>query len=56
MTDGRLRRIKTIERTVAPRAVDRYTIRLHGRGEAEVESVPYKNAGEKLIFDVFDVA
>lgn len=52
----RLHKVKTIERTVAARAVDSYTIRLHGRGEAEVVSVSYANAGAQLTFEVFALA
>jgi len=54
--DGRLKKIKTLERTVAPQAVDTYTIKLHGKGEAAVTTVPYSNAGTKFLFDVFGMA
>jgi hypothetical protein len=43
-----------MERTVALEAVDRYTIRLHGRGDADVTRVPYANAGTVFKFDVFE--
>jgi len=49
-----LRRVDRIMRTVAPEAVDHYTIRLRGRGVAETATVPYANAGQALNFDVFE--
>jgi hypothetical protein len=54
LADRRLRRVGTLERTVALEAVDRYTIRLHGRGDADVTRVPYENAGTVFKFDVFE--
>jgi hypothetical protein len=54
--DKRLRKVKTIGRTIAPQAVDSYTIRLRGRGEAEVSSKPAPQAGKVLRFDVFESA
>jgi hypothetical protein len=54
LKDGRLTLVKTLERQIAPAAVDHYTIRLHGRGQADVVSLPYSNAGTKLAFDVFE--
>jgi hypothetical protein len=55
LSDSRLRKLKTIDRVVAPQTVDRYTIRLRGRGEAEVASTPSENAGKVLQFDVFEM-
>jgi len=52
--DRRLRKVKTIDRTLAPQTVDGYTIRLRGRGEAEVNSKPTDMAGQVLRFDVFE--
>jgi hypothetical protein len=49
-----LRRVDRVVRTVAREAVDRYTIRLRGRGVAETGTVPYPNAGQALNFDVFE--
>ena len=56
LDDKNLRKVKTIGRTVAKQAIDHYTIRLHGRGEAEVVSVPAADAGKTLRFDVFETA
>jgi hypothetical protein len=56
IADARLKTIKTIGRVVAKEAVDSYTIRLHGRGQAEVMKVPYQNAGTEFVFDVFGMA
>jgi hypothetical protein len=54
LNDPRLVKVKTIPRTVAPKTVDSYTIRLRGRGQAQVTSVPAVNAGKTLLFDVFE--
>ena len=54
LNDPRLKKIKTLARTVAASAVDSYTIRLHGRGQADITTVPYENAGTQLLFDVFE--
>lgn len=54
LADKRLKKIKSIERVIAPASVDRYTIRLRGRGQAEVKTVPAENAGQKLRFDIFE--
>ena len=54
LTDRRLRKVGTVERKVAPQAVDAFTIRLLGKGEADVQRVPYKNAGTAFAFDVFE--
>lgn len=54
LDDPRLKLVGSIERKVAPAAVDSYTIRLHGRGEADVQRVAYGNAGSVLRFDVFE--
>jgi hypothetical protein len=56
LRDKPLVRLRAIDRTVAQRAVDRYTIRLHGRGEARVVTTRYANAGAKFQFDVFRLA
>jgi hypothetical protein len=56
LADPRLAKVKTIERTVANQAVSSYTIRLRGRGQAEVSSVPAENGGATLRLDVFEVA
>ena len=56
LQDRRLRKVKTIDRTVAPQTVDSYTIRLRGRGEAEANSVPAVQAGQVLRFDVLEPA
>jgi len=52
--DKRLRKVKTIDRVIAPETVDSYTIRLRGRDEAEVNSKPAPDAGKVLRFDVFE--
>ena len=52
--DKRLKKVGALRRTIAEQAVDRYTIKLHGRGEADVETTPYERAGEDLVFDVFE--
>jgi hypothetical protein len=49
-----LRKVKTIERTVTAEAVASYTIRLHGRGQAEVNKTPYADAGTSRKFDVYE--
>lgn len=54
LRDPRLRKIKTINRTIAAQTIDSYTIRLRGRGEAEVSSKPATDAGQVLKFDVFE--
>ena len=54
--DKQLRKVKTIERIIALQTVDSYTIRLRGRGEAEVSSTPAPDAGKVLRFDVFEPA
>jgi len=54
--DKGLRKVKTIDRTIAPETVASYTIRLRGRGEAEVNSKPAPDAGKVLRFDVFESA
>lgn len=54
--DRRLRKVKTIDRTIAPETVNSYTIRLRGGGEAEVSSEPTPDAGKVLRFDVFEPA
>ena len=56
LSDKRLQKIKTIERVIAPLSIDRYTIRLRGRGQADVASAPAEHAGKKLRFDVFEMA
>jgi hypothetical protein len=56
MTDRRLKRVLRIERTVAAQTIDRYTIRLRGKGEAEVAKMRAANAGRVLEFDVFETA
>lgn len=56
MADRRLKRVRRIERKVASQAVDRYTIRLRGKGEAEVTKTPAADAGRVLEFDVFERA
>jgi len=54
--DRRLRKVKTIDRTIAPQTVNSYTIRLRGRGEAKVKSKAAPDAGKVLRFDVFESA
>jgi hypothetical protein len=54
--DKRLRKVKTIDRVIAAQTVDSYTIRLRGRGEAEVSSTSAPDAGKVLRFDVFEPA
>jgi len=56
VVDARLKRVATIKRKIAPLAIEDYTIKLHGRGQAEVGTKPYPNAGDSLIFDVFEPA
>jgi hypothetical protein len=56
LRDKRLRKVKTIDRVIADQTVDSYTIRLRGRGEAEVNSEPTPDAGKVLRFDVFEPA
>jgi hypothetical protein len=49
-----LRKMKTLARIVAAKAVSSYTIRLHGRGQAEVDKTPYADAGTIRKFDVYE--
>jgi len=49
-----LRKVKTIQRIVTSDAVASYTIRLHGRGQAEVDKTPYADAGVVRRFDVYE--
>jgi hypothetical protein len=56
ITDSRLRKVRTIERTVASNAVDGYEIRLHGGEDVKVHKVPYQNAGQIRAYDVFEAA
>jgi len=56
MADRRLKRVRRIERKVAAQTVDRYTIRLRGKGEAEVTKTRAADAGRALEFDVFETA
>jgi hypothetical protein len=53
---ARLRKVKVIERVVAPTTIDSYTIRLRGRGEAQVSTTAAGQAGRVLRFDVFEPA
>lgn len=52
--DERLKKVGSLTRTVAAEAVDRYTIRLRGRGQAEAVKTPSPDAGKALQFDVFE--
>ncbi|MBI3725894.1 hypothetical protein HY251_18350 [bacterium] len=52
--DPRLAHISTLPRAIAPSTVESYTIRLRGRGQAEVQSAPSPDAGRTLEFDVFE--
>ena len=54
ISDSRLRKVHTLPRTIAAQAVDSFTIHLHGRGAATTTHVPYPNAGNQLLFDVFE--
>jgi hypothetical protein len=56
LRDGRVRKVKTIERVIAAETIDNYTIQLRGRGEAAVRSIPAGSAGRALRFDVFEPA
>jgi hypothetical protein len=56
LKDDRLRKVKVLDRRIADQTIDRYTIRLRGKGEAEVQSVPAADAGKVLGFDVFELA
>lgn len=52
--DKRLRKVRSIDRTIVQRTVDNYTIRLRGRGEAQVRTRRAPDAGKVLKFDVFE--
>lgn len=54
INDTRLRKVHILTRTITAQAVDSFTIRLHGRGQAQTNYVPYANAGTQLLFDVFE--
>jgi hypothetical protein len=55
ISDDRLQKVNSIDRVVAQKTIDRYTICLRGRGEAEVVSVSAEDAGKILRFDVFEM-
>lgn len=52
--DRRIRKVNTIERIVAPRTIEKYTIRLRGGGKAAISSKAAADAGRVLRFDVFE--
>ncbi len=54
VTHAGLQKVKIIERKVAAKAVASYTIRLHGRGQAEVNKTPYAEAGASRKFEVYE--
>jgi len=56
LSDPRIKKVEIIDRTIALQTIDRYTIRLRGRGQAEVVSVPAEDAGKVHRFDVFEIA
>lgn len=56
LTDPRIRRTNAIERVVAPETMDRYTIRLRGRGQAEIVTESAPDAGWVHRFQVFEMA
>jgi len=49
-----LRQVTTIDRVVVADAVESYTIRLYGRGEAEVDKRPSAGAGTARRFNVYE--
>ena len=49
-----LRQVTTIDRVVVADAVESYTIRLYGRGEAEVDKRPSAGAGTAHRFNVYE--
>lgn len=49
-------KVGTVQRTVTKDAIDSYTILLHGRGQAQINTVPYPDAGTPFTFDVFEMA
>ena len=49
-----LQKMKTIERTMADKALASYTIRLLGRGQADVDKAPYADAGAIRKFNVYE--
>ena len=49
-----LKRVGTLSRQVCSEAVDSYTIKLHGKGDAVIHRVPYANAKEIKEFEVFE--
>lgn len=53
--DDRLVRVNTIIRTVAREAVESFTIRLRGRGQAEIKKAPEPNAGAETRFTVYEI-
>jgi len=56
INDPRLEKVTTLERAVAAEVVDCYTIRLYGKGDAEITKKPSADAGTVRQFDVFEVA
>ena len=52
--DDRLVQVGVIERTFCPQTVDSYTIKLRGRGQADVTKIPSPEAGVVQRFSVFE--
>jgi hypothetical protein len=55
ISDARLTKVGALTRTVSTQYVEKYSIRLLGRGQAEVTQQPRANAGQQLHFDVFEM-
>jgi hypothetical protein len=53
LTDARLTRVGTLQRTIAQRSVTGYTVSLHG-ARPTIRRKAYANAGGQLAFDVFE--
>lgn len=54
VSDNKLKKVDTIERVIADRAIDEYTIKLRGRAKAAVRTTPNVDAGKTLVFDVLE--
>jgi hypothetical protein len=55
LSDPRIRKVRDIRRTIAPEGIDSYTIRLRGRGQAEVVSLPVDEGGKVYRFSAHEL-
>jgi hypothetical protein len=57
LNDERLRKVDQLQRTLAPQIITSYTISLSGaqKGKAQCQLASRAQAGEKMIFDIFEM-